>query len=333
MTQLDGLPALPDHATVGERVPDFRCRDQGGLEWQFYERILGKPVLIWIPRAEPQGAAPPRLRDLLALLPESQLLVLREAPVPDNGSFAALLGMPSTVLQAPRELIDRLAAPGAPALLLTDRNLRIVADCAVVSPEQARDLLQPFPSLPVNLGAAPLLVVPSVLLLEECRWLLRFYLRHGGTPSGMPSYVSSRQMLSINPDAKARHDLRITDPALGEALAARLSRRLLPEIERAFCWRARGYESFKLVCYGEQGPGYFRPHRDNLAAQATHRRFAVTLNLNSGEYSGGSLRFPEFGPADVTAPAGAAIVFSCALAHELADVTAGCRYALLTFLH
>lgn len=84
--------------------------------------------------------------------------------------------------------------------------------------------------------------------------------------------------------------------------------------------------------YGEEGQGYFRPHRDNLNPQAAHRRLVLTINRNTGTYTGGDLRFPEYGGIACSPPAGGAVVFSCALAHEVTDVTQGRRYALLTFL-
>ncbi len=59
------------------------------------------------------------------------------------------------------------------------------------------------------------------------------------------------------------------------------------------------------------------------------RQFAVSLFLNSGEYKGGFLRFPEFGPALYGAPSGGAVVFSCSLLHEATPVTRGRRYMFL----
>ena len=79
--------------------------------------------------------------------------------------------------------------------------------------------------------------------------------------------------------------------------------------------------------------GFFKPHRDNTTAGTAHRRFAVTINLNAGDYEGGDLRFPEFGSRTYRAPTGGAVVFSCALLHEATPVTRGKRYAFLPFLY
>jgi predicted 2-oxoglutarate/Fe(II)-dependent dioxygenase YbiX len=64
-----------------------------------------------------------------------------------------------------------------------------------------------------------------------------------------------------------------------------------------------------------------------------HRKFAVTVNLNAEEYSGGDLVFPEYGRDMFRAPTGGAIVFSCSLMHEVLPVIAGNRYAFLPFLY
>ena len=55
--------------------------------------------------------------------------------------------------------------------------------------------------------------------------------------------------------------------------------------------------------------------------------------LNTGEFEGGYVRFPEFGQQLYTAPAGGAVVFSCSLLHEATPVTRGKRYVFLPFLY
>jgi predicted 2-oxoglutarate/Fe(II)-dependent dioxygenase YbiX len=58
----------------------------------------------------------------------------------------------------------------------------------------------------------------------------------------------------------------------------------------------------------------------------------VSVNLNTEEFEGGELRYPEFG-AEMYRPAtGAAIAFSCSMLHEAMHVTKGRRYVLLAFL-
>ena len=112
-----------------------------------------------------------------------------------------------------------------------------------------------------------------------------------------------------------------------------IRRRLAPLLHRAFQFKATIMERALVSCYDAQERGHFRPHRDNTTLGTRHRRFAVSLFLNSGDYDGGQLRFPEFGNALYSAPTGGAVVFSCSLLHEATAVTRGLRYMFLPFLY
>ena len=65
----------------------------------------------------------------------------------------------------------------------------------------------------------------------------------------------------------------------------------MPEVQKAFSFKATRFEGFKIVCYDAKEGGFFHAHRDNMSPATAHRRFALTLNLNEG-YEGGCLRFP-----------------------------------------
>ena len=117
------------------------------------------------------------------------------------------------------------------------------------------------------------------------------------------------------------------DPQRSRELAATIGRRVLPELSKAFAYRASRFEGFKIACYQASDRGFFRAHRDNLSPATAHRRFALTLNLNDG-YQGGQLRFPEYGPELYRPAAGAALLFSCSHLHEVLEVTAGRRFVL-----
>jgi predicted 2-oxoglutarate/Fe(II)-dependent dioxygenase YbiX len=105
----------------------------------------------------------------------------------------------------------------------------------------------------------------------------------------------------------------------------------MPELSKAFAYRASRFEGFKIACYQASDRGFFSAHRDNLSPTTAHRRFALTLNLNDG-YQGGQLRFPEYGPERYRPAAGAGLLFSCSHLHEVLAVTAGRRFVLLSFL-
>ena len=58
----------------------------------------------------------------------------------------------------------------------------------------------------------------------------------------------------------------------------------------------------------------------------------MSINLN-GDFDGGELSFPEFGPRSYKAPPGAALIFPGALLHAVSPVTRGRRYAFLPFVY
>lgn len=130
---------------------------------------------------------------------------------------------------------------------------------------------------------------------------------------------------------KRRSDIVVSDPDLRAGLKERFERRLVPELRKAFQFTATRVERYLVACYDATDGGHFRPHRDNTTKGTAHRRFAATINLNT-EYTGGDLRFPEFGSHTYRAPLGGAVVFSCSLLHEALPVTDGRRYCTLVFL-
>ena len=116
------------------------------------------------------------------------------------------------------------------------------------------------------------------------------------------------------------------------AMRERILRRVNPEIEKVHFFKATRMERYMVGCYGAEDGGHFRPHRDNTTVGTTHRRFAVSINLNA-DFDGGELGFPEYGPRSYKAPPGTAIVFSCPLLHTVRPVTKGRRFAFLPFLY
>lgn len=77
--------------------------------------------------------------------------------------------------------------------------------------------------------------------------------------------------------------------------------------------------------------GEFHGHRDDVEP-TPYRRFAMSINLNIEEFTGGELRFPEFGDQHYRPENGTAIVFSSSLLHEALHVASGRRLVLLAFL-
>ncbi len=96
--------------------------------------------------------------------------------------------------------------------------------------------------------------------------------------------------------------------------------------------QANYIERHIIGCYSAEDGGHFAPHRDNRPGLTSHRRFAVSVNLN-GDFEGGEVVFPEYNTGGYKAPAGWAVVFPCAILHQVRRVTSGARYAYLPFVY
>ncbi|MCI4677041.1 2OG-Fe(II) oxygenase [Rhodoblastus acidophilus] len=178
---------------------------------------------------------------------------------------------------------------------------------------------------------APILVVPHVFDRDLCRRLIELYDANGGREIGL---IENKGQIVERTDTayRKRLDYYVADDGALQRCRESLERRLLPLVYRAFQFPTTRIERYLVGCYDATTGGYFGAHRDNTAPSVAHRRFALTLPLND-EYEGGRLRFPEYGAREFTAAPGDAIVFSCALLHEVTPVTAGRRYAFISFFY
>lgn len=186
---------------------------------------------------------------------------------------------------------------------------------------------------PVVIAAqAPVLLVPDVFDRDLCRRLIDFWNvneRFAGAVSGTRGGVHS-----VVDSVKRRVDAAISArQPIAQEIAEIVTRRITPEIKKAFQFSVMRMETLRVGCYDSAGGGFFKAHRDNTTPYTAHRRFAMSVNLNTGEYEGGELRFPEYGPMLYAPAIGGAVVFSCSLLHEALPVVAGRRFGLFTFFH
>jgi predicted 2-oxoglutarate/Fe(II)-dependent dioxygenase YbiX/alkyl hydroperoxide reductase subunit AhpC len=179
---------------------------------------------------------------------------------------------------------------------------------------------------------APVIVLPQVFEPALCDHLIALYDAHGGIESGFMREVDGKTVGIHDPSHKRRRDHTITDKDLLSAIQARFTRRIVPEIRKIHQFEVTRMERYIIGCYTSEDGGHFRAHRDNTTKGTAHRRFAVSVNLNT-EFDGGEVSFPEYGPRSFKAPKGGAVVFSCSLLHAVSKVTAGRRYAFLPFLY
>ena len=227
-----------------------------------------------------------------------------------------------------------------PVTYVLDPNMRVIA--AITEPDPVKHVTSavqilvsqtrqapPHPATP----HAPVLMVPNVFERELCQRLITGYEKNGGKDSGFMQDRGGKTTLVIDHQFKRRSDWAMNDLELILEVKGCIERRLIPEIEKAFNFKATRIERYLVACYSAETGGYFRPHRDNTTKGTAHRRFAVTFNLNSEDYTGGELMFPEYGRMLYRAPTGGAVVFGCGLLHEATPVRTGLRYAFLPFLY
>jgi hypothetical protein len=107
-------------------------------------------------------------------------------------------------------------------------------------------------------------------------------------------------------DTRKRHrDVILDDESLKAAARERIRRRLAPEIAQAIQFTVTRMERYIVCRYDAESRSFFSAHRDNTTKGTAHRRFAVTINLNAGEYEGGDLRFPSSGCVPIGHPSAA----------------------------
>jgi predicted 2-oxoglutarate/Fe(II)-dependent dioxygenase YbiX len=226
------------------------------------------------------------------------------------------------------------AAGTTPAVLVADRALTLLARLDGADPAAAaQDALAALDARETGYPA-PVLLRPGLLSADLCRRLIDRFEAGGHVEGAMASIDAEGAAINrIDAAKKHRRDLTL-DPAepLHDEVLAALSGRLVPEIAKAFQVQVAHVDRILVARYDDAG-GYFRRHRDNSSAHMAYREFALSVNLNAGEYDGGQLLFPEFDDRAHTPPTGAGFLFSASLLHEAKAVTRGARYVLLTFLH
>ncbi len=223
-----------------------------------------------------------------------------------------------------------------PQWIALDPTLRVLGTGPADSFPMMLTGLEQAPEPDRHAGVAaptPVLMIPRVFEPEFCKELIGLYDKHGGFESGFMREIDGKTVAVTDPTHKRRSDYVIEEEEVRNACAARVVRRIVPEIRKVFQFTVTRMERYIIGCYDAEPGGHFRPHRDNTTKGTAHRRFAVTLNLNAEDYEGGELRFPEFGRQTYKPPTGGAVIFSCSLLHEATPMVRGRRYAFLPFLY
>jgi predicted 2-oxoglutarate/Fe(II)-dependent dioxygenase YbiX len=230
--------------------------------------------------------------------------------------------------------------PNEAAVLVIDRNRRLALRMAPSETNDSvaacLDCLDRLPAEPARDAVlpAPVVMLPNLIPPGLCRELVALF----DTRPSMEGEIASVDRAGnphsrIDHAKKWRRDLPIppTDP-LYPILRDALLGRCAPQIARAFQAKVAHIDRILVARYDDTG-GWFRRHRDNVGENVAFREFAISVNLNTEEYEGGHLLFPEYNDHRYRPATGAGIIFSASLLHEATAVTRGRRYVLLTFFH
>jgi predicted 2-oxoglutarate/Fe(II)-dependent dioxygenase YbiX len=334
LTTQSAMPMAQHRLEPGDRFPDFGLPDQAGTVRSLYQRARGSGTAIFVDSSD-------ALRSSLRVLGDAyQTARLDSVIVDDSAGDAASVNLadPSgRFRQGLRAMIGHPSGSSGPQPLaiLLDRNQRILS--LSVEGDLARWALarwseEALPPSGEIRQVAPVLTVPNVLSPADCRAVIARWHKEGHEAGSVMSMVDGKMVERQYDSVKKRRDHLLSDPAVRKPLMAMVARRLGPEVNKAFCFGSFRFDRVLIACYDCDRGDYFRAHRDNTTPATAGRRFALTLNLNSDEYEGGELMFPEYGDYRYKPPTGAAVVFACSLLHEALPVTRGQRFALLSFL-
>jgi len=339
------MPRAQHRLEPGDRFPEFILADQTGAMRAFSQRVRGLAMAVFLDSTD---ALHQSLRALADAYQAASLDCLAiDATAAGAEPWPTILADEAgRIRQSLREMTGRPSSSGAarPLALLLDRNQHVLAlaDADDVGGDLAGDLArwvltrwleEPPPAAAAEIRcAAPVLTIPNVLSRADCQALIARWHEMGNAPGKVTSLVHGEQVERVYESLKKRRDHRLSDPVVLRPLLALIARRLAPELDKAFHYRAFKFDRVLIACYDAERGDYFRRHRDNQTPTTATRRFALTLNLNSDEYEGGELIFPEYGDYRYKPATGAAVLFSCSLLHEALPVTVGQRFALLSFL-
>ena len=331
----------PTGLRPGDKLPFCYGMDSSQRYWSFEDQA-GAPSVLICAGAEPPSALAALAEAFAAQAPAfavrgAEVRLLAKAGAPGWATASPPPGLElAHVMTA--ELFE--AAGGGAAVLVADRAMRLAARIETRAPGEAVDAalaaldrLAGEPAREVT-TPAPVLIVPRLLDADACARLIARFEAGGHVEGAMASVDAEGAAISrVDAAKKHRRDLVLepSEPLHAEVTEA-LATRLVPEIAKAFQIQVAHLDRILLARYDDTG-GYFRRHRDNSSAHLAYREFAVSVNLNTGEYTGGELLFPEYNDHRHNPPAGAALVFSASLLHEAASVRRGSRYVLLSFLH
>jgi peroxiredoxin len=329
---------------LGDPVARFSASTVGGGSFDLHVSAGRWVVLSFLGSpSDPRAGA--ELNELLrsaALMNDDHLVVVCVLTEPPD-TVEQLVEISSNALMFLADydgaISKAFGALDRPRTVVLDPMLRAVADIGWDAPqghaETVGGVLETLPAVDQSAGVPlfpPALVVPRVFGYDLCDFLVQFYEEQASRDSGFQIDIAGKTTTMLDYRLKRRCDVGLGAPQVRELVRGHIVRRLLPEIERYFQFKATRMDRCIVARYDGEVGGHFYRHRDNVNAGAQHRRFAISINLNS-DFDGCDLMFPEFGRKVYRPPVGGAMVFSCGALHQVMPITRGRRYAFLAFLY
>lgn len=337
-SEANGLTAY-DRIAAGDPAPPFVLPDQAGTQWSPLDNdIAGKPLLLLFHAA---GSGSDFARDVASFAAEKDELdrlgcsvfavsrggAADVSPLPLLTDAAGDVFRAYGIRSAPCSTVAVLVNPNTKIAFISDEGSspdpgRVIEEIGRIRDARSATPLSAHP---------PVLIVPMALSATDCAFLVRLWHRlHAQHGESGHSEVDPACVTFLREYGRVQQ-YHIEDKQLLESLDAKLARRIMPEIVKAFESQATQREGLVISRYDSGEGGMLQPHRDCSSPETAHRRFTLTVALND-DFVGGELRFREYGDQTYRLPIGTAALFTCALMHEVLPVTSGSRFALVTHL-
>jgi len=329
--------------SLGDAVPGFALQQPDGRPFEVGgDDAAGHfRVLAFAGAAQPTRAVLEALVRRLPDLRKQGALVFRVTNRPEpraDGDLPLLIDPSQRAVEAFRPEGQDPSAPVVVALCPNQHLLAVASEPSREVDALVNAIGREARFFRANEGErhAPILQVPRVFSAEECRTLINKFAIEGNVfvePGHGDQNLTHDYKMRIPEYGRGdRIDHWVMNPATVRYIDDRLKRRLLPEVRKAFAYRITRHETYRITKYEGARGGEHHGHRDDSEPRVAHRRFALSINLNSEEFEGGGIRFPEYGGQVYRPASGTALLFSSAILHEALQVTKGRRFVLLGFM-
>jgi peroxiredoxin len=326
---------------AGDLLPDWVLSDLDGKRFSFYgDAVEGRPlVVVFCPRySEVSDGILGQFGALSQAYSKQGAAVFVIFPNEKSARRRASLPFP-VLVDRQHQLTEFFGLELTTLVLRNDNHVKGIVTGETephinLSLGWAASVRAEMPTILMEQRHPPILLIPEVFSNSDCQRLIEIFHTRGQTfleEKVAGDYLGTDYKMRIPEHMREdRIDHFFFDKDTVDLLKQRLNR-VIPDIHRAFQYRVTKYESLRMARYEGTRAGLGHGHRDNIPP-FTHRRFAMSINLNTDEFEGGTLRFPEFGDQRYRPKSGTAMIFSSSLLHEAMDVSAGRRFVFLAFL-